>query len=195
MPRAKGTLSLRAHLLLLVVATALPVIFVAAVLVARVVADNRVEAERRLLEAARAGAAVIDAELQSTIRTLQGLAESDRLTNAQLAEFRDQAQRVVATQPTWAAVSLATVDRHQIVNTSRPIGDLLPEVTDFDSFDRALRTRAPAIGALHVGGISQQRGFLARVPVLHQGQVIFVLSAWITSQAFSSVLRRQGAFP
>ena len=60
-------------------ATGLPVMCVAAVLVSRVVADNRVEAERRLLEAARSGAAVVDAELQGTIRALQGLAESDRL--------------------------------------------------------------------------------------------------------------------
>jgi hypothetical protein len=128
---------------------------VGAVLVSRVMTDNRLEAERRLLEAARAGAAVVDAELQGTIRALQGLAESDRLVEAQLAEFRGQAERVMATQPTWTAVSLTALDRRQIVNTRRPMGELLPEVTDLDSFDRAVRTRAPAIGTLHVGKLTQ----------------------------------------
>src|SRR6185503_13124058 len=84
---------------------------------------------------------------------------------------------------------------HQIVNTSRPIGEPLPEITDLDSFDRAVRTRAPAIGTLHVGKITQQRGFLVRVPVLRDGHVVYVLSAWITSEGFSSVLQQQVPFP
>jgi signal transduction histidine kinase/CheY-like chemotaxis protein len=195
MRRAVRTFSLRTHLLFLVIATALPVMLVGAVLVSRVIKDNRLEAERRLLEAARAGAAVVDAELQGTIRALQGLAESDRLMDAQLAEFRRQAERVMTTQPAWAAVSLATLDHRQIVNTRRPMGAPLPEVTDLVSFDRAVQTRAPAIGTLHVGRITQERGFLVRVPVLREGQVLYVLSAWITSQGFSSVLRRQAPFP
>ena len=195
MPGPVRTFSLRTHLLFLVIATALPVMVIGAVLVSRVIRDNRAEAERRLLEAARAGAAVVDTELQGTIRALQGLAESDRLADAQLAEFRQQAERVMATQPTWSAVSLTGLDRRQIVNTRRPMGDPLPEVTDLDSFERAVRTRAPAIGALHLGKITQERGFLVRVPVLRDGRVLYVLSAWITSQGFSSVLRRQAPFP
>src|SRR4029434_1269834 len=101
----------------------------------------------------------------------------------------------MATQPTWAGVSLSTLDRRQIVNTRRPVGEPLPEVTDLDSFDRAVRTRAPAIGTLHIGAISQERGFLVRVPVLRGGQGVYVLSSWITPQGFSSVLRRQAPFP
>ena len=195
MPSAVRTFSLRTYLLFLVIATALPVMLVGAVLVSRVITDNQLEAERRMLEAARAGAAVVDAELQGTSRALQGLAESDRLMAAQLSEFRGQAERVMATQPTWAAVSLAALDHRQIVNTRRQVGDPLPEVTDFESFDRAVRTRGPAIGTLHVGKLTQERGFLVRVPVLRDGHVIYVLSAWITSQGFSSVLRRQAPFP
>src|SRR4029453_6177391 len=56
-------------------------------------------------------------------------------------------------------------------------------------------TRAPAIGTLHVGAISQERGFLVRAPVLRGGQVVYVLSTWITSQGFSSVLSLEVAFP
>jgi signal transduction histidine kinase/ActR/RegA family two-component response regulator len=189
------TFSLRTYLLFLVIATAIPVMLVGAVLVSRVVRDNRVETERRLLEAARAGASVVDAELQGTIRALQGLAESDRLVDSQLAEFRLQAERVMTTQPIWAAVSLAGLDRRQIVNTRQSTSDPLPEVTDLDSFDRAVQARAPAIGTLHVGRMTQERGFLVRVPVLRDGSVRYVLSAWITSKGFSSVLGRQAPFP
>ena len=120
MLRRRRAVTLRTHLLLLVGVTALPVMVVAAVLVSRDVIDDRVETERRLLEAARAGAAVVDAEVQGTIRALHGLAQSDRLVDGQLEDFRGQAQRVLATQPTWTAVSLSTIDLQFPLAASAP---------------------------------------------------------------------------
>jgi signal transduction histidine kinase/CheY-like chemotaxis protein len=115
--------------------------------------------------------------------------------SAQFTEFREQAARVMASQAMWRAVSHSTLDHRQIVNTTQPLDAPLPEVTDFDSFDRAVRTHAPAIGALHAGNMSRQRGFLVRVPVLRDGRVVYVLSAWITAEAFGSVLRQQVSVP
>src|SRR5689334_4793727 len=117
--RSDRTFSLRAHLLLLVLGTMVPALVVAAVLVRRVVADNRKSVETELLDSARSSAAVVGAELGGTIRALQGLAESDRLTAGDLAGFYTQAKRLQATQPTWTAVSLSTPDGRQILNTSR----------------------------------------------------------------------------
>jgi signal transduction histidine kinase len=197
MPQAaatgKRTFSLRAHLLLLVIGTTVPVLAVAAFLGRRVVADNRDAVERRLLEAARAEAAVVDAELGGSIRALQGLAESDRLTNGEVPGFDAEARRLLGTQPTWSAVSLSTVDGRQIVNTTRPLGEPLPLVSDRESFDRAVRTRAPAIGALRRGQITNQLGFLIRVPAVRSGRVVYVISTWITSHNFSGVLGRQAS--
>ena len=161
--REARTFSLRANFLLLLIGTTLPVLLIAGLLVSRVVADNRDEVSRRLLEASRAGAAVVDTELAGTSRALQGLSESDRLTNGELPEFRQQARRLLTTQPIWSAVSLSTLDHLQVLNTGRPLGQPLPEVTDRDSFDRAVRTNAPAVGNLHVGAITKQLGFLVRV--------------------------------
>jgi signal transduction histidine kinase len=187
------TLSLRAHLLLLVVGTMLPVLVVAAVLMRRVVADNRDAIERRLLETARAEAALVDAELGGTIRALQGLAQSDRLTNGEIPAFYAEARRLLPTQPTWSAINLAAPDGRQIAYTARPLGNPLPIVTDRVSFDRVLRTNAPAIGNLRVGQISRERGFVVRVPVMRDERMLYVVSAWITSDSFATVLRRQPA--
>ena len=104
------TFSLRAHLLLLVIGTLVPALVIAAVLVRRVFNDNRKAVEQRLLETARAAAAVVDAELGGTIRALQGLGESGRLAEGEIPGFYDQAQRLQKTQPTWSAVSLSTPD-------------------------------------------------------------------------------------
>ena len=84
------TFSIRAHLLLLVIGTLLPAVVIAAVLVRRVVADNRTAVEQRLFETARAVASVVDAELVGTIRALQGLGESDRLTTGEIPGFHGQ---------------------------------------------------------------------------------------------------------
>jgi signal transduction histidine kinase/CheY-like chemotaxis protein len=185
--------SLRAHLLLLVVGTLLPTLVVAGVLVRRVVADNREAVERRLLEAARAEAAIVDAELVGTIRALQGLGQSDRLTADDIPNFYTQAQGLLATQPTWAAVTLLTPDGRQIVNTARPLGDPLTVVVDRESFTRAVQTRTPAIGNLRVGQVTRQLGFPVRVPVVRGNRVVYVVSAWITSANFASVLRREAS--
>jgi signal transduction histidine kinase/CheY-like chemotaxis protein len=196
MPRpveAIRTLSLRAHLLLLVIGTTLPVLLVAAFLVRRVVADDRQAIERRLLEAARAEAAIVDAELAGSIRALQGLGQSDRLTDGQIDAFYKQAQRLIATQPIWAAINLFTADGRQLALTSQPLGDALPAVTDRESFDRAVQTRTPAIGNLRRGQVTHQLGFVVRVPVVRDDVVLYVLSTWITSDSFAQVLRRQSA--
>jgi signal transduction histidine kinase/CheY-like chemotaxis protein len=184
------TFSIRAHLLLLIIGTLLPAVVIAAVLVRRVVADNRAAVEQRLLETARAVASVVDAELAGTIRALQGLGESDRLTTGEIPGFHGQAQRLLLTQPTWSAVSLSTPDGQQIVNTAQALADKLPVVADRGSFERAVATKKPVIGTLQRGQITRQVGFVVRVPVLRDDRVAYVLTAWITAQRFADVLRR-----
>ena len=107
--------SVRTHLLLLVLGTMLPTLVLAAFLVRRVVADNRQSIEQRLLDTARQDAAMVDSELMGTVRALQGLAESDHVTDGRLADLYSQASRLLATQPTWSAVSLSTTDGRQIL--------------------------------------------------------------------------------
>jgi len=184
------TFSIRAHLLLLLIGTLLPAVVIAAVLVRRVVADNRTAAEHRLLETARAVASVVDAELVGTIRALQGLGESDRLTTGEIPGFHGQARRMLLTQPTWSAVGLSTPDGQQIVNTAQALADKLPMVADRGSFERAVATKTPVIGNLQRGQITRQMGFVVRVPVLRDGRVVYVLTAWITAQRFADVLSR-----
>jgi signal transduction histidine kinase/ActR/RegA family two-component response regulator len=192
---ARPTASLRAHLLLLVLGTTIPALLVAAFLVQRVVSANRAAVERQLLEAARAEAAVVDAELDGTLRALQGLAQSDRLTTGEIPQFYAQARRLLATQPTWSAVSLSTPDGRQVMNTERPLGDALMAVTDLEHFKRVVASRTPGIGNLRVGLLTQSMGFPARVPVIRDGRVVYVLSAWITSANFATVLTKQSMMP
>ncbi len=190
---APRTFSLRTHLLLLVLGTLLPGVLLAAFLARTVIADNRAAIEARLLETARLGAAQIDAELVGSIRALQGLSESERLSVNDLAGFYAQATQLLSNQPTWTAISVAAPDGRQIANTERPFGAALPFGTDRESVARVVQTRAPAIGNLRVGGVSGQWGFALRVPAIRDGQVRYIVSAWITSPQFLKLLQRQSA--
>jgi signal transduction histidine kinase len=191
--RAARTFSLRTHLLLLVLGTLLPGLLLAAFLARTVVADNRAQVEARLLEMARLGAAQVDAELVGTTRALQGLAESHRLADGDLAGFYTQAMGLLRTQPTWMAVSVAAPNGRQLANTERPFGVELPFGTDRESVARVVKTKAPAIGTLRIGGVSGQWGFAVRVPVVRDGEVRYVVSAWITSTQFIALLQRQSS--
>jgi len=193
--RPARTFSLRAHLLLLVIGTLVPTLAVMGFLVRRVVSDNREAIERRLLEAAHAEAILVDAELTGTIRALQGLGLSDRLTADDISSFYAQAQELLPMQPTWTAVTLSDPAGHQIAHTSRPLGDALATVIDRDSFARAVESKTPAIGNLRTGQITGVNGFPVRVPIVRDGSVKYVVSAWITSRSFASVLRSEASLP
>jgi hypothetical protein len=60
-------LPFRVHLLSLVIGIVLPALIVAALLVRRVVNDNRAAVDRQLVEAARAEAAMVDGERRALV--------------------------------------------------------------------------------------------------------------------------------
>ena len=187
--RVPRNFSLRTHLLVLVIGTLLPALAVAALLIARVVDDNRVAVEQQLITSARAQAADVDRELSGTIRALQGLAQSDHLSSGDVQAFRDQALRSLSEQPMWYALVLSRPDGRQVMDTALREGEPLPAAVDADVFARVIATRQPAIGDLRVGGGNQPE-FPVHVPVVRNGGVLYVLSAVITSRAFADVLNR-----
>jgi len=189
-PWAPRYLSLRTHLLILVVGMLLPVLTVAALLVVRVVDDNRAAVQSELIAAARAQAATIDRELSGTVQALTALAQSDHLSHAALTDFRAQASRILAGQPMWADVILSSPGGQQVIDTVAEREDPLPTGADSAAFANLIANRQPTIGNLREGRIIKQLGFPVHVPVIRNGQVIYVLSALITSAAFSDVLRR-----
>ncbi|MGH7488764.1 MAG: hypothetical protein ACREMY_24655, partial [bacterium] len=69
--------------------------------------QQRTQAERIGLELARALATAVDAEQRNAISVLQSLVTAATLDRTDLPGFHERTQRVVETQPNWAAVFLA----------------------------------------------------------------------------------------
>ncbi len=179
-------LPLRSHLLLLVLGAALPLAVFGAVLVATAVRANRTEAQRRLLESARAQAATIDRQLGGTVRTLKAIAESSSMDRQTPSAFRDEALNIVRTQPAWFALLVIRSDGRVALHTARPAGSS-SQVADPESFDRLLRTGRPVVGNLRLGS-ADHLAFPVRVPVLRGGRLRWVLTALITPEALAGIV-------
>jgi signal transduction histidine kinase/CheY-like chemotaxis protein len=190
--RSGWSFPLRVHLLVLVVGTLLPALVLAGVLIQRVVNDGRDAVRRQLLEAARAEASVLDSELSGTIRALRALAESDRLTTADTAGFREQAERIQATEQSWEDVVLQTPQAVGVVNTGRSFGGVVSPALDRDSLAQVISTRAPVIGDLRGGSdFGEALAFAVHVPVIRGGRLIYVLSAVITPDRLAKLIGQQ----
>src|SRR4051794_6557050 len=167
-PSRRGwSFPLRAHLLFVVVGTLLPTLAVTTVLMLRVVRDGRDAVRRQLLEAAKAQANIVDSELLGTIRALRALAESSTLPSGDLEPFRDEAERVKQTQPSWSDVVLHTPNGLAVANVANSFGGVVPSLLEHEGLAQLVATREPLIGNLRGGSdFGEPLAFPVHVPVI-----------------------------
>ena len=183
---------LRWYLIWLVSGVLLPTAVFGGVLVFQLARSERAAVERRVVHAARALSEAFDREMSGSIRTLQALAHTRALEQGALEDFHAESQRVLATQPTWRHVLLATPEGEVRMSTAVPWGGELPQLVERESLERVVATRAPLVGNMRRG----PRGQLSvpvRVPVLQGGQVRYVLTAVISPEVLGDVVSRQAS--
>jgi signal transduction histidine kinase len=181
---------LRRRLFLLAATGIVPLVVMSGIGLYALAQQQRIQAERIGLELARALATAVDAELRNSISVLQSLATTIALDDNDLSGFQERAQRVLDTQPKWAAVFLADPSGQRLIDTRFRSGTALPPIIERASFDRVVRTRAPAVGGL---AKSPQGLFLfpVRAPVVWNGELRYVLSALVKPEAILEVINRQ----
>ncbi|HJU22836.1 MAG TPA: hypothetical protein VJ891_10035, partial [Casimicrobiaceae bacterium] len=129
-------MTIRAHLLLLAIGAALPVLALALVLSVVLVEQDRRTFERGATDRARAMMTAVDAELRGSITTILGVTASPALQANDLASFHDEAARVLATQPAWLDVTLARPSGEKMVDAATPLSEAGTGVLDPDSIAR-----------------------------------------------------------
>jgi signal transduction histidine kinase len=186
-------MTLRWYLVLLILATLLPVA-VFAVAVSALLVDNEQETFRRGAEARTlAVLTAIDTELNRSITTASALVASPSLSEANLHEFRRTAARVLATQPDWINITVARPDGQQIMNLLAPEGEPLPNISTVDaSFERLLASSEPVISDLYVAPVLKLLNFVVRIPLVQDGKVKYVVSASIKSESIGRLIHAQG---
>ncbi len=181
---------LRWHLALLIAGAMLPVVVFSGVIVLQLSSRMQDEAEQRLQRSAHTITWAFDREVDASMRTLHALAQSEHLDQGELDAFHAEALRVQRTQPSWLAVLLLDAKGQQLVNSAMPWGEPLPHANEPESLRRVLETRQPLVGDMAQGSRNRRWAFPIRVPVLREGQVIYVLSAVITPQALADIVKR-----
>ena len=181
---------LRRRLFLLAAAGIVPLVVMSGIGFYALAQQQRTQAERIGLELARALATAVDAELRNSISVLQSLAITVPLDGNDLSGFQERTQRVLETQPNWAAVFLADPSGERLVDTRFRYGTMLPPIVEKESFDRVVRTRASTVGNL----AKTPQGvllFRVRAPVVRNGELRYVLTALVKPEAILEVITRQ----
>lgn len=179
------------RLLLLAASGLLPLVIVLAWGIDHLVQEQRATAERSSLELSRALATAIDAEVRSIQSLLEHMGTSDELERADLRAFHLTARRT-AQQLGWRQISLADGEGHILFRSSQPFDSSEPPPSDPESLTEVVRLKKPVVSNIVISARDHAQTIAVRVPVMRGGDVVYILTAVISTDVIGKVLTRQG---
>src|SRR5262245_12028065 len=132
---------LRSNLILLVIATALPLVVLAVLASYLLVSHEQANFAGAVKDRNRAFMSAVDAELQGHVTTLLALASMRSIVQGDLEAVHDDLVAAQRTQVWWLDVFLSAPDGRQLVNSLVPYADPLPAPVDPESVRSAAATR------------------------------------------------------
>ncbi|MBR0778146.1 sensor histidine kinase [Bradyrhizobium diazoefficiens] len=185
--RSLRTWPVSAYLLLLAIATAVPVTACAAFLAYHFVAESsqltRAEYEDRLRLMRNAA----DLRIANIIDDLQVLALSPSLSQQRFAEFREHAVQAVNLIG-GVAIVLYDPAGQQIVNTRLELDAPLPKRVAFEVEHRAIETGLPQVSGLQRAVVDGQFIVTIAVPVRIGGEIRYALNIGLSTKYLSSMM-------
>jgi hypothetical protein len=146
--RASLRLSLRARLLLLVVASVMPLLAFSLGSQYLQYREAAAATGQQTLELARSISLVVEQELQTRMVALEVLALSPTLHGDDIRAFRAQAQAVIAQRFPGSNIILLRADGQQLMNTLLPPDAPLPVRPNLESTRQVFATGQPAVSDL-----------------------------------------------
>jgi signal transduction histidine kinase/ActR/RegA family two-component response regulator len=182
-------MGLRSHLVALVLASLVPILAFAAVLMRENAHLQLAATERGMRETASAVARTVDKEIEGTIGALEVLGQSEHLDARNLAAFYALCDRVTRQQG-LVNMLLFEPDGHALFQTTVPLGTPRPPSRRPDVFQQLRSERRAVVSNLFDGALT--RNIVAiYVPVVRDGEVRWVLSAGVRASDFGALLRSQ----
>src|SRR4051812_15032362 len=187
-------MKLRSQLLLLALATLIPMALFAAVVAFMLAERERDAFQRGAIERVRALMSAVDADLHGSITTLEAMSVLPELDMDDLEDFRIQSARILKTQPSWLNIVVTNPAGEHLMNLLVPPGQPMPRSLDLQTAQRATQGRS-VVGNMVNGAVLKDRLiYTVRTPVVRDGKVKYVLAAAIDPGAIKQLLDRQG-FP
>ncbi len=191
MPRV-GDVTLRTSLLLLILAVLLPALLFMATVTTLLVREEDAAIRAGLDHTAVALTESVDARILGALHSLSVLASDVELEEGDLAEFRVEAARTLATQPGWRRVFLADSQGRQLVSTSGASVAMLPSVADLPMFKSVRETAQPYLAAdLFLDPERNRPRVAVAMPIRRNGALAYVLVAIIDPVALNGLFARQ----
>ena len=196
-----------AYLVALIGLGVVPLVIIAAVLIARQAALQREAFERSLLQTSLALSVAVDRQLNGYQVMLETLAHTPELERGRIDELAAIAAKVAAAH---GAVFISLFDREgrQLFNTLRPAGtplptpfrdarsagDARPPVGDAGSLKRVLASAGPVVSDLFHGLVADRLIFTVNIPVLREGKPVYVLNAAFAPEVMTRLLQDSDQF-
>ena len=202
-------IKLRWHLVVLIVATLVPLLFFAAILIQQQIKQQQANAHRGLHDTARALSIAVDREIFSARAVLDTLEGSRTLEAGEFENFHHLAAAAAAKRES-SRIILFDLNGQQLVNTARPYGVSLPNpfqqgrpqgthrlypelaLGGTDHLKRVIETGQPTIADAFVSLTMRRPAVSIAVPVRRNGKLLYVLDITFELGTFTKVLLEQG---
>jgi two-component sensor histidine kinase len=183
--------SLPVRLALLVAGTTLPLILFAAGIILRNYEEDRKGANQRVLETVRSVRLVLDAEVQRMTGGLQVLALTNALRNGDFDNFRRIALGFLDQYGKDGVILVADRNGRQLFSSVTTDTASLPMRNNRDIVEKVFATRQPQYSDLFVGAVKKQPIVTVEVPVIRDGNVLYVISFSPPIGIFQSIVEKQ----
>jgi PAS domain S-box-containing protein len=187
--------SIRAKLVTLVLACALPILI--GYLVFATDADTRerahVAADAEMI--ARALAAAVDRDLANGETAARTLANQANLERGELAAFHTAARRLLRPEFPAYAVAVSAPDGRVLLDTRHAVGSVLPARGNEADIRGVFATGDAVTSGLHRGDPTQPWVISITVPVWHEGKVVYALTVELRTRRLQELLANQNLPP
>lgn len=189
----RHTLGIQARLTLLTLVTVLPLVALASFAILRAVDAQRAQIQRDVGERVDNLLADVDRQISAIQAGLQVLAVSPSLKAGDFRAF--DAQMRAALQIRGTSIVLHDTKGQQLLSTNRPFGEPLPRATNTEMHDRVVATGKPQISDLIMGAVLRRPILVIGVPVIRDGEVVYVLAMGIGPEILEALLQEQSLPP
>ncbi|HKX10187.1 MAG TPA: ATP-binding protein [Stellaceae bacterium] len=165
--------SLRAYVVVLVLACIIPMVVFSAFAVLRYASAQREANDRQILNTARALSAAMDVELKTAESSLSALGTSPALRSRNIGEFFEQARQVAAQRHAW--IILTDPSGREFFNTQRGLETETRYVKSSDLAVLAASTCSTQVSGVFYGNKVDRLQVSIYVPVVEKDEVPFVL--------------------
>jgi len=185
---------LRAYLLRLVLATLLPGMIGASLMLAYQYQKSRAQYERNTMQTVHVLVQTVESKLLQAQAIGQTLSTFYDLDAGDFARMHQQARDALALAGDDMNVVVRDRNGQQLLNTAVPFGTRLP-LEPSEQLDKVFASGRPAISNMFQSAVVQRPTVSVDVPVLVKGQVAYVLSVGVRPEYFNDMLTPRSVPP